>query len=132
MKVRCEICQELIGVIDPLLIAYPYTGKDFQSVDPAHGVPPPFHASLDWEFMRCPYGNHRPWTLPDRLLLETGEYLELSGRDTPPSPAAAEGEAAPLPGGSAPSAFICRECGKDCTNKAGLTVHMIRKHKEDR
>ena len=129
----CEICGEKLGVVDPLLIEAPYSGRDFASVDPAHGVPPPFHAILTWEHMRCPYGPHRPFTSPDRLLLDTGNYLELSGRvSLPPSPAQ-DGDGAPgLPGPvePAPSTLTCPHCGKECGSQIGLVSHMKRKHKE--
>lgn len=134
MKIRCEICQELIGTVDPLLISHPYTGKDFFSIDPAHDIPAPFHPILTWEHMRCPYGPHRPFVSPDRLLLESGEYLNLNGRGSPPSPPAQdEGDAPGLPdpveARTPSSALICPECGKDCGSKIGLVSHM-RTHKE--
>ena len=135
MKVRCEICQELFATIDPLLIEAPFSGRDFGSIDPTHGVPPPWHPILTFIDMRCPYGPHRPFTSPDRLLLETGEYLELNGRGSPPSPPAQdEGDAPGLPGPvearTPSSALICPTCGKECGSQIGLVSHMKRKHKE--
>lgn len=128
MKVRCEICNELIGTVDTLLIEAPFTGKDFGSIDPAHGVPQPFHNILTWVDMRCPYGPHRPFLSPNRLLLEGGQYLELNGRGSPPSPSAEDGVAG-LPG-PPPSALSCPVCGKECGSQIGLVSHMKRKHKE--
>lgn len=130
MKVRCEICNELIGTVDTLLIEAPFTGKDFGSIDPAHGVPQPFHNILTWVDMRCPYGPHRPFVSPDRILLEGGDYLEL-GRVTPPSSAMEGSEAAALPDAAAPpSTKSCPVCGKECGSQIGLVSHMKRKHKE--
>jgi hypothetical protein len=135
MKVRCEICQELFATVDPLLIEAPFSGRDFGSIDPGHGVPPPWHPILTFVDMRCPYGAHRPFLAPDRLLLETGEYLELNGRGgSPPSPPAPdEGESPGLPGpveAKAPSSSLqCPTCGKECGSPIGLVSHM-RTHKE--
>lgn len=132
-RIRCEICAEIIATIDPDTIKDPFSGRDFGSVDPVHGMPPPWHPDLTWVDMKCPYGPHRPFLHPGRLLLENGEYLELNGRggSPPSSPATDGGEATGLPGPdlAPPSTLTCEICGKECESKAGLAVHMTRKHK---
>ncbi len=133
--VLCEICTERIGTVDADEIRQKgaYTGRDFGSIDPAHGVPPPFHSSLTWMDMRCPYGPHRPFLTPDRLMLEGGDFLELNGRVAPPSLAVSDGDRAPglpEPVESAPSTLTCPKCGKECGSQIGLVSHMKRKHKE--
>jgi len=134
MKIRCEICTELLATIDPSSIKAPFSGRDFGSVDPVHGVPAPWASMLTWVDMKCPYGPHRPFLHPDRLLLENGEYLELNGRGgSPPSPPATDGgEAKGLPGPdlAPPSSFNCQVCGKQCGSQIGLISHTQRKHKQ--
>lgn len=151
--VLCEICTERIGTVDADEIRQKgsYTGRDFGSIDPAHGVPPPFHPSLTWMDMRCPYGPHRPFIAPDRLTLEGGIVLELNGRVTPPSPVVPDGDRSPAlpeavestpstisPSATTPSVVSgtevpvlkCPKCGKECGSQIGLVSHMKRKHKE--
>jgi hypothetical protein len=79
MRVICQICGEFIAECSiegvsmtveggPVLVKhtiaplrYPLSGAMFGSPDPTHAVPAPFDSSLDWEYMRCPYGRiHRP------------------------------------------------------------------------
>lgn len=77
MKLKCEICTELIGTVHPELLALPLTSAMFGSPDAAHGVPPPFNPELTWESFRCPFGPHRPIMLPERILTDLG-YVEIT------------------------------------------------------
>jgi hypothetical protein len=60
LDIYCEICFERIATADTEGLSLPITGAMFGSPDQLHGVPAPFPAEVSWEFMRCPYGNHRP------------------------------------------------------------------------
>ncbi len=84
-RVQCEICGETIAEIDRLTIHTPLRGHMFASPDPFHGVEPPFADDLDWEFMRCPHGPHRPFLADDPdnhiiLILENNEPLHVYSR----------------------------------------------------
>ena len=83
MKLRCEICTELIGTVHPELLALPLTSAMFGSPDAPHGYPPPFNPDLSWESFRCPFGPHNPMILPYRILTDLG-YVEI----TPSGPVA--------------------------------------------
>jgi hypothetical protein len=71
MKLRCQICFEWIATVSKTL-AYPMNGMMFTSVDPHHGFPAPFPDSATWEYMRCPYGNHRPMIKDDEIQTDEG------------------------------------------------------------
>lgn len=76
MKLKCEICSELIGTVNADLLALPLTSAMFGSPDAPHGVPPPFNPELTWIFFRCPFGPHNPILLPYRILTDLG-YVEI-------------------------------------------------------
>ncbi len=70
MKVRCEICLETIAEVELDSLRLPLTGGMFGSPDAEHGFPAPFHPSLYWEVMRCPYApppSHRPFIDEDAI-----------------------------------------------------------------
>ena len=72
MKLRCQICGEWIAVVDEKALAYPMRGSMFKSVDPHHGVEAPFPPSADWEFMKCPWGPHRPMIKDNEIATDQG------------------------------------------------------------
>jgi hypothetical protein len=75
MKAICQICGEAYANLDLSTLRYPLTGAMFLSPDTKHGVPAPFDPSLDWEFMRCPFGRiHRPIIEPDAVLTNKGLF----------------------------------------------------------
>jgi hypothetical protein len=78
VKIKCEICQEIIGTADLDTLRRPMTGAMFGTHDPWHGVPPPFDPSLSWEDLRCPQGGqHRPFLTQDHVLTADGQLLEV-------------------------------------------------------
>jgi len=73
VKVICQICAEEIGDTHLRDLRYPMSGAMFTTLDPVHGMPPPFDASLDWENFRCPYGRmHRPMVADNQVLTDEG------------------------------------------------------------
>ncbi|MFA5322859.1 MAG: C2H2-type zinc finger protein [Smithella sp.] len=72
VQVKCQICDEIIATLDLTKVKLPITGEMFKSHDRAHGVPDPFYPGCEFEFMRCPYGGHRPMILPDKILTVFG------------------------------------------------------------
>ena len=77
MKLKCEICSEIIGTVIPELLALPLASAMFGSPDAPHGVPPPFNPELTWEMFRCAFGPHNPMILPNRILTDLG-YVEIT------------------------------------------------------
>jgi len=77
LKLICQLCQEVIAKFDIEEVKFPIDGSMFKSPDKAHGIPDPFYPGADFEFMRCPYGGHRPMILPDKILTDKG-LLNLS------------------------------------------------------
>jgi hypothetical protein len=72
VSVLCEICFSKIAIADTDTLYLPLTGTMFSSPDPFHEVPAPFPPSANWEFMRCPMGNHRPFIRPDLIPFDVG------------------------------------------------------------
>lgn len=128
MKVVCEICQEQIATTNKKLLKYPLIGKMFLSPDPFHGYAPPFDASQEWTDMRCPYGTHRPFIEPDRVLTDTG-YFFVGDRA---KIAQRSGIAHIGVDGDVSSAsetqFICNQCGERFDNKVKWASHIRYKH----
>ena len=77
-KVKCQMCDEIIGIINLKKIKYPLTGDMIKSPDAAHGFPDPFYPGCEFEFMRCPYGGHRPMILPNTVLLDINRILNIT------------------------------------------------------
>jgi hypothetical protein len=75
----CEICYSAIGRCEPAELRQPLTGAMFTSVRPRREVPPPFAPSLDWEHMRCPMCNHRPFLRRDRVMTAHPSCFETPG-----------------------------------------------------
>lgn len=108
-RVICQICGEVIALVNLSDIRFPIQGTMFGSPDPFHGFPPPFPPESNWDNMRCPYGNHRPFLdeyyIP--VLTITGVQDLYSTRRV-----------------------LCPICGKEFTNKGSLAVHM-KTHRKD-
>jgi len=71
-KLICQLCNEVVALFSVEDIKLPITGSMFHSPDERHGIPDPFYPGAEFEFMRCPYGGHRPMILPDQLLTDEG------------------------------------------------------------
>ena len=85
VRVRCEICQEVIATIGRNTIEAPIAGWMFESPDPFHDFPKPFDDSLDWEAMRCPHCRTRPFMAEDPatcviILLESHEHIQVRNK----------------------------------------------------
>jgi len=85
VRVRCEICQEVIGTIDRNTIEAPIMGRMFTSADPFHGFSAPFPDELEWEAMRCPHCRTRPFYAEDPetcvlILLENNEHIQVRNK----------------------------------------------------
>lgn len=89
IKIRCELCHEIIGSVDTETVREPLKGSMILSKDPVHLYHPPFHPSLDRELMRCPFGpqdhqrGHRPFHNPGKLFTEDREWL-IMGKEYKP------------------------------------------------
>ena len=83
IKVLCQLCDEVIAIIDLRTIKYPLTADMFKSHDADHGLPDPFYPGADWEFFKCPYGQHRPMSLPDHVRTELGMLFLPADGSTP-------------------------------------------------
>lgn len=147
MKALCQICGEVYAIVNIDTLRYPLTGAMFGSPDPFHGAPAPFAASLDWTFMRCPYGRiHRPMVQDDIVITDQGvvrlpkdggaafidptttaevdrhsigdRVIQVSDED-----AERVTRAAISIGESRQPGFVCPTCGKECKNAFGLTGH---------
>jgi DNA-directed RNA polymerase subunit RPC12/RpoP len=70
----CEVCTFIIGKFDPEEIRFPLVGSMFESKDPKHEFPPPFHPTDDWRHARCPYCRKRPFYREDQVLTTEGVY----------------------------------------------------------
>ena len=118
IKIRCEICQEIIALADTDTLRRPMMGNMFKSPDAWHGVSDPFPPSQEWEAMKCPYGlQHRPFTTEDHVMLDTGELMEVKYPD-PPKP-----QEKPEDIGQEEK-WICGMCGYEAKSNAGLAAHM--------
>jgi hypothetical protein len=89
VRIRCEMCQEIIATIDRNTIEAPIFGSMFESPDTAHGIPAPFHESLEWEAMRCPICRTRPFIADDPetaviILLENHEHITARPKEKLP------------------------------------------------
>jgi hypothetical protein len=82
-KCKCQICDEIYAVIDLEDIKYPLNGSMFKSPDPAHGVPDPFYPGAEFEYMHCPFGQHRPMIMPNTILCDNGKILNVPDRAVP-------------------------------------------------
>jgi hypothetical protein len=86
VRIRCEICQEIIATIDRNTIEAPIEGWMFESPDFIHQIPDPFHHSLTWETMRCPVCQKRPFFADDPatsviILLENNEHITVRPKE---------------------------------------------------
>jgi hypothetical protein len=82
-KCKCQICDEIYAVIDLTEIKHPLNGSMFHSIAPTHGVPDPFYPEAEFEFMRCPFGQHRPMIMPNTILCENGMILNVPELEPP-------------------------------------------------
>lgn len=81
----CQICKSHIGTFDPKEVHLPITADQFGSVDPHHGMWPPFPYLKGREIpkaktLRCPWCKSFPFLREDILLTPFG-YFE-PGKDT--------------------------------------------------
>jgi len=77
----CEICDldardHPIAAFFPKDIEYPINGSMFRSPDPEHGAPAPWHESLTWQWMKCPWCGNVPFAM-DFDTLEEAEDLRF-------------------------------------------------------
>ncbi len=83
ITVVCQVCFEKIAIADTKELSVPIRGSMFKSKDPGHGHPDPFPPAVEWQFMKCPYGNHRPFYVDDVIPYDSGEarkfkYFDLN------------------------------------------------------
>jgi len=108
VKIRCEICSEIIARVDPAALLLPLMGSMFYSPDPVHGFDPPFPESLEWEDMRCPYGPHRPFIEQNRVITADGKAIVVTDLAT----------------------YCVQDvCGKEFKTKKNLKQHRSMAHK---
>ena len=135
----CEICYSAIGRFEPAELHQPLTGAMFSSVRPRREVPAPFAPSLDWEHMRCPLCNHRPFLRRDQVMIAHPACFESHGRGpsyvTVPEAPAAQPVAQPADAAQASTSqasmaepdseesngpVTCPSCGKQYSSAASL------------
>ena len=88
----CEICREAIGTFHSEEVKEPIKGAMFNSKDPAHGFPAPFRApGLEWEHMRCPYCQKRPF-LSRGVLMTMNGFWSITQQKLVDRPVGAEVE----------------------------------------
>jgi|GEM_PF-1130609 len=147
---QCEICMEFIATIESARLFYPMDGTMFTSVDPYHGVPDPFHPTMNWETMRCPHCRMRPFVADDVIKTSIGMMAvpirgEATEVATPPLTATPKVTAKKKPTKvstkveeSAPEnaednplsaeeilPFVCEKCGKAFERKNQLQGHKM-------
>ncbi len=71
-KIKCEICNHVLGFVDTDNLSVPINGSMFSSLHPGQW-PDPFHQSLDWTWIRCPMCRKRPFH-------KDGEFITNDGR----------------------------------------------------
>ena len=71
--VKCEVCQEIIGKIELSQFKPPLHGSMFYAKNKKNDYPPPFHPTLSWEDLRCPYCKKRPFYSRNFIINEKGE-----------------------------------------------------------
>jgi hypothetical protein len=74
LKIKCDICDEIIATADTEDLFQPITGAMFKSPDSFHGMDAPFHLSLTWETMRCPICRIRPFMVDYEIMTTDGAY----------------------------------------------------------
>lgn len=75
VKVRCDVCMEVIGILDTETIKLPLMAEMFESPDLWHGFDPPFFPGQTYEHFRCPYGRgHRPFNEEHLIKTELGIF----------------------------------------------------------
>lgn len=83
VKIRCELCTQIIGQVESETVHEPLTGAQILSRDPDHGIPAPFHPSLGRLSFRCPYGpkdhqrGHIPFHREGMLWTEDRDWLKF-------------------------------------------------------
>ena len=69
IPIYCEVCEAQFAQADHEELKTPMKGAMFISNMAKNGVPAPFHPNAEWQYMRCPYCNFRPFTFEDRVLI---------------------------------------------------------------
>lgn len=75
MIVICEICGHHLGTTTRDRLRLPLEAAMFDA--PEAGYPPPFLDGADWEWMRCPMCNKRPFIREDAITTTDG-VVELA------------------------------------------------------
>lgn len=81
--ILCDICKQPIAQVDPKKVHAPISGDQLHSPMPGNGVPSPFHDSLAWEFLKCPFCGFRPFLKDDEITVESEGKLELKPKQKP-------------------------------------------------
>ena len=74
MWILCEICYEVIAIVDIRELCLPLKPEMFRSVSPTRDMPPPFAPGVDFEFMLCPHCRHRFAVEENRIRTQDGFY----------------------------------------------------------
>lgn len=86
----CDVCGHELGVFDPLKVHLPLRGDMFRSIDPFHGWPDPFPASVDWRYMECPRCTMRPFEDESVIKDKQGNRWKVTAIKPAPEPPAAK------------------------------------------
>jgi hypothetical protein len=68
---KCEICPHEVATVDTEKLKMPIRGSMFGAPEVWHISP--FHADVDWQYMRCPMCRKRPF-------IKEGEFTTADGR----------------------------------------------------
>lgn len=125
IPIHCQICEERIAMADPKDLSVPLHGNMFVSPYPER-MPEPILQPTEWEFLRCPFCQTRPFIRNDEVLTENGVIIRIplpsKDKNRPESEISGD-QIQPI--GADTAIYPCNCCNppKKCTSLAGLRSH---------
>jgi len=118
LNIICEICEEHIATAKKKDLSVPLTGHMFGPPLPDRMVHS-LLADVEWEYIRCPMCNKRPFIRDDEVMTPYGTYR------IPPSLPELIKLADSLVEGVAPTGFFCECCDppREFDKKTQLSGH---------
>lgn len=133
IPIYCQICEERIAMADHKDLSVPIHGDMFVSPYPDR-MPESIIQPAEWEFIRCPYCNTRPFIRDDEVLTDKGGILQTNDgvyRIPIPSqpndiPEYETSESDYQPIDTFKTVFACECCDppREFKNKAGRSSHI--------
>ncbi len=75
IKLKCEICPHEVATVDTEKLKMPIAGHMFGP--PEEWIQSPFHADVDWQYMRCPMCRKRPFIVEGEFTTADGLWLRI-------------------------------------------------------